>query len=112
MVVVPTIFPWSSFQTKLSVSPSGSLDFEPSSVTEVPFGPAHSIARSAHALATGGWLAAVGDDKLLKRNCKIPGVAYCQAALMPVLSTAIFGAKEGHASCERISVEKGTPESG
>src|ERR1700676_2897411 len=58
-----TVLP--SVQTKVSASPSGSLDSEPFNVTGVPAGPAAGRVWSAPALATGGalvmatWVAAV-----------------------------------------------------
>src|ERR1700694_1684434 len=70
VAVNPTLadFPttvWPSVQTKVSASPSGSLDSEPFNVTGVPAGPAAGRVWSAPALATGGavvmatWVAAV-----------------------------------------------------
>src|SRR5216683_1096612 len=51
-----TVLP--SVQTKVSASPSGSLDSEPSSVTEVPPGPVAGRVWSGPASATGGVVSA------------------------------------------------------
>src|SRR5690242_2349166 len=80
--VVPTMLFVASFQTKLSTSPSGSLDCDPSSCTGVPPLPADGTFWSGPATATGGWFATVPLEKRLKKICEIPGVLSCQATLI------------------------------
>src|ERR1700676_4409978 len=87
-----TVLP--SVQTKVSASPSGSLDSEPSSVTPV-VGPVAGRVWSAPALATGGWFVDFGAEKRLNRTWVPPppdtGASSDQTTLrLPFLSAAAW----------------------
>src|SRR5437016_3693829 len=102
--VAPTTLPASSFQTKLSTSPSGSLDLDPSNCTGVPPEPVDSTVWSRPASAIGGWLVTTEPAIRLKKICETPGVRSCQATLMlPFLSAAICGAEDRPELLERLS---------
>src|SRR6202790_471022 len=84
-----------SVQTKVSASPSGSLDSEPSSVTGAPPGPVAGRVWSAPALATGGWFVDFGAEKRLNRTWFTPtpdtGASSDQTTLrLPFLSAAAW----------------------
>src|SRR5438477_5915524 len=71
--VVPTTLPSSSLQTKLSTSPSGSLDLDPSNCTDVPPDPVALTVWFAPASATGGWFTASTVMTVLAVELRPPG---------------------------------------